>query len=232
MRIDRLVGLLTICSFLLPAQNSARGASVAVEYSARLKMSSRSELDRRLHAAFTEGTAHPAGVSNCAELLAQRGHAPQPQAPDREIQAERSTMAECLVLHELRRAKPARSSYLRDLPWDERVLPLLPPQLAITVSAESERAASDAASHGRNWPDFDPSAAASAKGPEEIVVTGNGFREQLILWGRGDFDGDGTDDLLVQSLDTFTEGTYRNTRLFVLTRRTANGRLSLVRSLL
>jgi hypothetical protein len=232
MRIRRLVGLLTICSFLLPAQNSTRGASLAVQYSARLKVSSQSELDQRLHAAFTEGTAHPAGVSNCAQLLAQRGRAPQALVPDREIQAERSTMAECLVLRELRRATPARSSYLHDQPWDEHVLPLLLPQLAITVSAESERAAKDAASHGQNWPDFDPSATVSAKGPDEIVVTGKGFREQLILWGRGDFNGDGTEDLLVQSLDTLTEGTYRNTRLFVLTRRTANGRLSLVRSLL
>ena len=232
MRTRWLVGLLTICLFLLLAQNSTRGASLEVQYSARLNVSSRADLEQRLQAPFTEGTAHPAGVSNCAQLLAQRGHALHAQAPDREIQAERSTMAECLVLHELRRATPARSSYLHDLPWDEHVLPLLPPQLAITVSAESERAASAAASHGQNWPDFDPSATASAKGPEEIVVTGNGFREQLILWGRGDFTGDGTEDLLVQSLDTLTEGTYRNTRLFVLIRRTANGRLSLVRSLL
>jgi hypothetical protein len=144
-----------------------------------------------------------------------------------------STLVDCLVFSELRGALPAHSSFLRELKWDEQVLRLLPPQLAISVSAESKRAAETAANQGRNWQDVDPSVAASAgsKGPEEIVVTGNGFSERLILWGRGDFDGDGIEDLLVQSFDTLTEGTYRNTRLFVLTRRSAGGHFSLVRSL-
>ena len=73
---------------------------------------------------------------------------------------------------------------------------------------------------------------ASAKGADRIIVSGKEFREQLILWGRGDFNGDGNEDLLVQSLDTLTEGTYRNTRLFVLTRKSADAALSVVRELL
>ncbi len=231
MQTLRLFGL-GICSFLLPAQNPTRGASVPLQYNSRLNVSSRAELNGRLHAAFSEGTAHPPGVSNCAQLIAERGHARPAQTSDRGTQAERSTMADCLVLDKLGRAAPARSSYLNNLHWDEHVLPLLPPQLAITVSAQSERAAQAAAGQGQNWPAFDPSATASAKGPDDIVVTGKGFREELILWGRGDFNGDGTQDLLVQSLDTLIEGTYRNTRLFVLTRRKADGPLSLVRLLL
>ena len=39
-------------------------------------------------------------------------------------------------------------------------------------------------------------------------------------------------DLLVQTLDTLTEGTYRNTRLFVLTRKNSKSRLSVVKQLL
>ena len=132
--------------------------------------------------------------------------------PAPEIGARRSTMAKCLVLDALGHAKPARSSYVRDVSWDEHVLPLLPPQLAITVSDESERAANEAASRGQNWREFDPAVAASSKGPDQIVVTGDGFIERLILWGRGDFSGDGSQDLLVQTLDTLTEGTYRSTR--------------------
>ena len=139
-----------------------------------------------------------------------------------------------MILDQLWRAKPSRSSYVSDLAWNEHVLSILPPQLAITVSADSERAAVAAAAQGKNWAAFDPSvtAALSSKGPDQIVVTGNGFSEQLILWGRGDFNRDGVEDLLVQSLDTLTQGTYRNTRLFVLTRRAANANLVLVSSLL
>ena len=231
MQTRRLLGFLIA---LLIAGNSTRAAT-EVQYSPRLKVSSRQELEERLHAPFAEGVAHPAGVSNCVQLLERRGRTPQTKGSDRLAQAERSTVADCLVLQELWNAQPARSSYLHGLPWKAAPLwPLLPPQLAITVSAESERAARAAAGRGQTWRDFDSSAAAETgtKGPDEIVVTGKGFLERLILWGRGDFNGDGFEDLLVQSLDTLTEGTYRNTRLFVLTRRTANGPLSLVRSLL
>jgi hypothetical protein len=141
-------------------------------------------------------------------------------------------MAECIVFQELRRAVPARISYVHDLAWDEHVLPVLPPQLAITVSAGATRAADVAANRGRNWQALDPSVTASpsSKGADEIVVTGNGFSERLVLWGRGDFKGDGSEDLLVQSFDTLTDGTYRNTRLFVLTRHAINDRFLVVGS--
>jgi hypothetical protein len=232
MRIRLPAGLLAVCSFLLAAQSSPRATSLPVQYSARLKISSPSDLDQRLQAPFAEGMAHPAGISNCTQLLTQRGRAAQTKVPEREFLAERSTMAECLILHELRIATAARSSYVDSLRWDEHALPLLPPQLAITISSEANHAAIEAAGRGRSWVDFDPSATASAQGPDKIIATGKGFSQQLILWGRGDFNGDGIEDLLVQSLDTLTEGTYRNIRLFVLTRRTPNGRLSVVSSLL
>jgi hypothetical protein len=233
MQSHRRFEFLTVCLIFLIARNSTRAAS-EVQYSPRLGVSSRQQLEQRLHAPFAEGVAHPAGVSNCAQLLDQRGHAPQAKGSDRQLQDERATMADCLVLQELWSARPARASYLHDLPWDARVLPLLPPQLAITVSAESERAAGAAARRGKTWRDLDPSTAAEAgvRRPDEIVVTGKGFVERLILWGRGDFNDDGLEDLLVQSLDTLTEGTYRNTRLFVLTRRAADDPVSVVRSLL
>jgi len=39
-------------------------------------------------------------------------------------------MMDCVIPQKLRKATPARTSWLHDLPWDEHVLPLLPPQLA------------------------------------------------------------------------------------------------------
>ncbi len=232
MRVHRIAGLLALCLLLRPAWNLSSGESLAVQYNGRLKVSTRAELERRLNVPFAEGTAHPPGVSNCAQLLARRGRAPQKRETNGQFQAMRSTMAECLVLRELQRARPARRSYIQGLVWDEHVLSILPPELAISVSGEAKRAAQAAASHGKTWAELDPSVSALAKGTDRIVVSGRAFREQLILWGRGDFNGDGNEDLLVQSLDTLTEGTYRNTRLFVLTRNSADAPLSAVRELL
>ena len=211
----------------------------AVQYNSRLNLSSASEIGQRLHAAFAEGTAHPAGVDDCVQMLAKCGPSSQgncnggsPHLSDRDFQALKATLADCLILSELQHAIPATSSHVAELKWDEHVLPLLPPQFAIDVSAESLRKAEAAATRGLSWPDIDKSLTASAEGPDQIKVEGDGFRERLILWGRGDFNGDGMEDLLVQSLDTLTEGTYRNTRLFILTRKSAGGKLFIVRTLL
>lgn len=232
MRVHRIAGLFTLCLLLRPAWHLSGSESHAVQYNSRLKVSTRAELERRLNAPFTEGTAHPPGVSNCAQMLDRPSLTAKKQESNSEFQAMRSTMAECFVLRELQRARPARRSYIQGLVWDEHVLSILPPELAISVSGEAKRAAQAAASHGKTWAELDPSVSALARGTDRIVVNGKEFREQLILWGRGDFNDDGKEDMLVQSLDALTEGTYRNTRLFVLTRNSADAPLSVARELL
>src|SRR5690242_9851761 len=101
MRVHRIAGLLALCLLLWPAWNLSGGESHAVQYNARLKVSTRAELEQRLNAPFTEGTAHPPGVSNCVQMLGRRGQTPKTQQSNNEFRAMRSTMAECLVLHEL-----------------------------------------------------------------------------------------------------------------------------------
>jgi hypothetical protein len=238
-RLLLLIGLVAVSSPLLRSQEAPASAprkpGYPVQYSSRLNLSSASEIDKRLDAPFAEGTA-PAGVNNCAQLLAKCGVASKgncagqfPSTSDRDLQALKSTFADCLVLGELQRATPATSSHVAELKWDEHVLPLLPPQLAINVSDEWTRKAKEAAARGESWPDFDKSATATTDGPDQIVVKGDGFVERVILWGRGDFNSDGVEELLVQTLDTLTGGTYRNTRLFILARKTPRGKLSVVR---
>lgn len=240
-----LRAVLSICLLVCPVSALLHAQAAAssqpkhpVQYSSKLNVSSPPEIDQRLDAPFTEGTAHPGGANNCRQLLAQCGEATHgkcgdkdSQVSDKEVQARKSTLVDCLVLSELRHAAPARVSHLKDLKWDEHVLPLLPPQLAINVSEEATHKAAAAGARGESWPEFDKSVTAEADGPDQIEVHGDGFVERLILWGRGDFNHDGIEDLLVQSLDTLTEGTYRNTRLFVVTRKTGSGKLSIVRTL-
>ena len=203
-----------------------------VQLSSKLDVSSQAELGKRMNAAFAEGVAHPAGVHNCSELLGRARYRIFAGAIGPDAQARRSTLANCLIFQKLRGAAASRSSYAADLKWDERVMPLLPPELAINVSSESVRAAKAASARGRKWVDLDRDATVTVSGPDQLLVKGNGFTERLILWGRGDLDQDGREDLLVQTLDTLTEGTYRNTRLFVLTRKSPTAPLSVVKQLL
>jgi hypothetical protein len=236
MRTLPLLSVLAAASCALTPQDTQKSSGqqsgdYAVQLSSRLNVSSQSDLDQRLQAAFSDGTAHPAGVRNCVEMLALGARGAGSTA-GRDYLEQRSTLVECTIFQQLRRAAPARSSFVAALKWDGGILPLLPPQLAINVSNENTRAAEAAAAAGRSWADTDKTASASVDAPDRVIVKGDAFIVRLILWGRGDLNGDGVQDLLVQTLDTLTEGTFRNTRLFILTRRSADGRLSVVRQLL
>jgi hypothetical protein len=215
-----------------PQHSAAENHAYPVQLRGRLDVSSQAELERRMSTAFAVGMAHPAGVNNCSELLAKGRETVLLQVSGPDAQAQKSTLANCLVFQALRNAAAARLSYLTELKWDENILPVLPPELAVNVSSQSIRAAKAASARGARWVDVDRTVTASAGGPDQILVKGKAFTERLILWGRGDFNRDGNEDLLVQTLETLTEGTYRNTRLFVLTRNSAAGRLSVVKQLL
>ena len=54
-----------------PQESGSGNRRHPVQFSSRLSVSSQAELGRRMDAAFAEGTAHPAGVNNCSELLAK-----------------------------------------------------------------------------------------------------------------------------------------------------------------
>jgi hypothetical protein len=228
MRTLPLLFILGAASCELSPQDTQK---TAVQLSSRLNASSQSDLNQQLTTAFTDGTAHPANVHNCLEMLALGARGAGSTA-DPDYLQQRATLVQCTILQELRGATPASASFVAALKWDESVLPLLPPQLAINVSDESIRAAEAAAKVNKSWADADKTATASADGPDRVMVKGEGFIVRLILWGRGDLNGDGVQDLLVQTLDTLTEGTYRYTRLFILTRKDADGKLSVVRQVL
>jgi hypothetical protein len=100
------------------------------------------------------------------------------------------------------------------------------------VSDEAVAKAKRSSAKGEPWTKTDPTIQAKVISPNEIEVTGTGFSERVILWAAGDFNGDHKQDILVQTLDTLPEGTYRNTRVFILTRKSAASRFKVVRQLL
>ena len=134
----------------------------------------------------------------------------------------------CYPLSALLRAEPARTSHVRSFTMDADALDFLPPFLfgacrGIPAFAEANRA-------GVPWSRFFRSEAGDetkslTRGDdtfvEQIILDGELWSEDVFtIIGRGDFDGDGQDDLLVKKETVHVGlgiGTDLNS-LFLLTR--------------
>ena len=64
--------------------------------------------------------------------------------------------------------------------------------------------------------------------PEEATYADETARQHLVLLARGDFDGDGFEDLLLLSEGQLPEGSYEATRLFLVTQTAAEAQLTLL----
>ncbi len=201
-----------------------------LQISPLLNLYTQSDVQQRLNTPFAEGVVHPSDTKSCAKLANKKREAVLEGAGGSDAQAQVSTLAECVILQTLSRARPSRTSYVGELNWDANVMSLLPPELAIAVTEDAVRAVQSADSSHQSWAEMDQSVKATSDGTDQILVTGNTFQERLIVWGRGDFTGDGVQDLLVQTMDA--QGAYKNTRLFVLTRKNAESKLSVAKQLL
>jgi len=126
----------------------------------------------------------------------------------------------------LAQAKPSRVSYLADFKFDEQSMTKLPPTLGIHVSEESLEGGRLAESKGKSWADADPDARIKPYGVFAATVRGKDFLEKLEIEARGDFNGDGIEDIVIRTGDALLQGTYRGTRVFILTRKHPGERLT------
>ena len=53
---------------------------------------------------------------------------------------------------------------------------------------------------------------------EEIHINGEGWQETLVVLAKADFDGDDKQDWLLRADLAVERGTYRNSRLFLISR--------------
>lgn len=129
-------------------------------------------------------------------------------------------------------ARPAAVSHLRTLAFDEALPDELPWQVAmITSGAEAERIATGRSQ--ANWRQalFEPLTEFSSCGTYCGRYGDPGQVQAVMLVARGDFDGDGIEDVLLGSSDAAKGGSYRAMRMLLLTRREPGGRVELVREL-
>lgn len=118
----------------------------------------------------------------------------------------------------------AKKSEISNIPSDflNASLPnKLPTGLAFQVStAEAEINANDKAK--RYWSDINDELQFKAISKDQAEFYQDGGTQTLAVVGKGDFNNDGMEDVLITSRDTVSGGNYFNLRLFALSLNTKN----------
>lgn len=222
-RFALLAGSLAAMSALSAgrAQPSPSAPLLPVVWSARLQLPSLDALPARLsrpfeHSVTVRKDQQTAAISNCAAYLAETRKGFR-ASNDQDLRRLQFVGADCRALDLLAAARPARRSALAGAVLDPR---FLPPVLSFLPSAESRKRALADQSKGLSWKDSEPDIKVSSSGPDLTAVeTATGLVR--IEWcARGDFNGDGVEDLLVRVASSARQGTYARIRLFLLTRST------------
>jgi hypothetical protein len=193
-----------------------------VWWAKELNLVNLSDIDAALGKPFDERVnvvsgSNRASVGNCAEYLkySDQGYKP---ASDFELRVLESLGADCRALALLKNAAPAKVSYLADFRLDKSAPAQLPAQFAVSVSPQEVRSAAAAERAGKSWQQYQPELKLN-EGSTGLRVEAGGMRSDLQLYARGDFNGDGIEDLLIRDDFAALQGTYAGTRLFLLTRR-------------
>lgn len=187
--------------------------------------------DRELVSYTPEGEQAGPGfvLGSCAEYLALQGQEIWPAYyPDGPAFMTLAMM--CKASQAIGSAEPAERSYIRSLAFDRTLPDRLPWQIAMIISGrERERIAERRPE--ASWREVTtalPVTKFESCGKYCGVYDDAGGSQEVRLVARADFDGDGIEDLLVSSDNAAKGGSYRATRMFVLTRRQSQGEIELI----
>jgi len=156
-------------------------------------------------------------VSSCSDYFVKTGQGFQ-AVSDQDFAVLQATGARCHALRLLdgsgfQVAMPAPPLDLRRIGLDA-----LPPILGPQVSPADRDAREAATKRELSWRAFEPAARFTASAGDRARITGVDWSVVLELWAIGDFDGRGTDQLLVFTRASGTEGNWQESKLRILGR--------------
>jgi hypothetical protein len=181
------------------------------------------------HAKLVKEGAPNRIARNCPELSQLRGQG-YAAVSKFDLPNYHALCNRCAVLQALKKTRTAKVDYLAGFRLGQEALRYLPPNLTAVFHGEDSARAAEASKAGKSWMDFEPGATATG-GPDSLVVRNEGTEVALRIWARGDFNGDGVQDLLVETDGETASGYYRTDRMYVLTRRSLGARLDVVAEL-
>ena len=125
----------------------------------------------------------------------------------------------CYVLRDLRRARPAKRSYVLREKWSPKALSELPPLLQVGDGSLMEKVDKARAAR-QSWQSFDPSLKVQNRGHDHLFlyVEDESDEYSLQILATGDFNGDGVEDIAVSGSVRAKQGTYHGNFYYILTR--------------
>jgi len=167
-------------------------------------------------------------LSSCAQYLAYPAGTLEPVHPmDGAPYMARALT--CQAALQIIAAQPASRSHIPSRFIVEDLPQLLPPEVAMIISTEeSKRLLADKSK--RSWADITPIKKATVINAEHARFEDEGGSQDIELVARGDFNGDGLEDVLFTSHNAVEGGSYAAFRLFQVTRRVPEGRYELIKA--
>lgn len=157
----------------------------------------------------------PQSVASCNEYFAVK--TPELRAQkEQEYSALLELMMMCEATRLLSEASPAKQSNIPAQPLNAQLPEKLPNSIALVTSqSEWNRIKNDQGIS--TWGDVNAVSVAEQPSTHQIEFRSDAGLQTLSILGRGDFNEDGSEDLLLSVKDTVEGGSYFNLRLFVLT---------------
>jgi hypothetical protein len=207
----------------------------SVTWSSEIAGPSRNELDQALDKPREAGdefdvsnskTGETRKVTTCRQALElPKGFEP---ATDPDYIAFRGWQVVCRTIGRVVHAKPAKVNHLGTFEINDARLAELPALFSLTPSPEEYRRIQAAWAKGWSWRRWDKHVRVTERTRDGVRVESKFSNVLLRVLARGDIDGDGFEDVIVECRGGGQEGTWGATAAFVLTRRSAKGRLELI----
>lgn len=208
----------------------------AVQWSPELHLSSLGQIDQRLAEPLkglpkvvVKGKRRP--VKSCAELIDVNRHQFRLD-PDDNVSWKgfESETAHCFALNALKTAKPAERSYVGWFHLSPERVAKLPPDMTLYFSEDEQQEIANAAKKCQPLGAYDGSLRVHVKNDEAQVST-DAWSGRIVLYARGDLNGDGIEDLLLLRQAQATDGTAADSTLFIVSQTSPRGCLKTIGTL-
>lgn len=213
-----VVSVAAMALLLASAGSAGTQAEPKVSWSPNLNLKSISDIPKRLREpqgsaplAFAKGK-ESLKVGNCEEYLKAVSTGFRP-ATERDSKMSGEFVHDCFLLRDLQHARAAKASATYRLTKDS--LTQLPPML-IPGSREFTDAAEQAEERGESWKQFNPALKVTRTDVDSLNAEDNDNTYFLTIRAKGDFTGDGMEQIAVFASGNGKHGTWSHSEYLIL----------------